>query len=266
MFSRSILINLLFVRTLSIKMAPKYFAIRRGRRTGIFYSSWDKVQPYVHGYPQASFKSFRSESEAIAFLHAERPNSQSAVGSSVGAKRSLEISPDSVIEMSKVPLGESSESIRRRYTSSSAIDSPEVSIGNDSILIYTDGCCLGNTNVKSTLNPAGWGFVVISGGDGLSDEGATCLDERYGPVELDAMSSQFLGAKHASNNVAELSAIGQALKYVLDKYPSDLPHVVIRYDSEYAAKSVLGIWNGELHFICLEVCKLCREGERRADP
>ena len=57
-----------------------------------------------------------------------------------------------------------------------------------------------------------------------------------------------------SNNTAELTAIGEALLWLKDhnydlssfSSSSSLPiPVYIRFDSEYAAKSVLGIYNGD---------------------
>jgi ribonuclease HI len=53
-----------------------------------------------------------------------------------------------------------------------------------------------------------------------------------------------------SNNTAELTAIGEALIWcnqflTTSPPPSNISRIVIRYDSEYAAKSVQGIFNGK---------------------
>ncbi|KAK6092337.1 hypothetical protein MT418_007288 [Batrachochytrium dendrobatidis] len=45
----------------------KYYAVQRGRKTGI-YSTWDECQAQVAGFPGCVFKSFKTESEATAFL------------------------------------------------------------------------------------------------------------------------------------------------------------------------------------------------------
>ncbi|MCF0130429.1 MAG: viroplasmin family protein [Pseudobutyrivibrio sp.] len=46
----------------------KYYAIKVGKQTGIF-NTWDECKELVSGYPNAKYKSFKSESEAIAYLH-----------------------------------------------------------------------------------------------------------------------------------------------------------------------------------------------------
>lgn len=48
-------------------MAKKFYAVRKGRQTGIFHT-WKECQEAVHGYSGAVFKSFLSEDEAIHFL------------------------------------------------------------------------------------------------------------------------------------------------------------------------------------------------------
>lgn len=62
----------------------KYYAIRKGFKTGIF-TTWNECQSYVHGFSNAEFKSFHSESEAREYLnndvtsyHEESPKKDSA--------------------------------------------------------------------------------------------------------------------------------------------------------------------------------------------
>ena len=45
----------------------KYYAIAKGRKTGIF-RSWSEVKPLVDRYPNAKYKSFKTEKEAQQFL------------------------------------------------------------------------------------------------------------------------------------------------------------------------------------------------------
>ena len=61
----------------------KYYAVRKGFKTGIF-TAWDECQSYVHGFSNAEFKSFSSESEAreylnndVASYHEESPKKDS---------------------------------------------------------------------------------------------------------------------------------------------------------------------------------------------
>lgn len=49
-------------------MAKKYYAVRKGRQTGIF-ESWDECKRLVTGYKNASFKGFDDLAEAQAFIN-----------------------------------------------------------------------------------------------------------------------------------------------------------------------------------------------------
>lgn len=46
----------------------RYYAVRKGFKTGIF-TTWDECQSYVHGFSNAEFKSFSTESEAREYLN-----------------------------------------------------------------------------------------------------------------------------------------------------------------------------------------------------
>lgn len=48
-------------------MGAKYYAVKKGRQTGIF-RTWDACRAAVHGYPGAVYKSFPDEAGAEAFL------------------------------------------------------------------------------------------------------------------------------------------------------------------------------------------------------
>ncbi len=48
----------------------KYYAVKKGRQKGIFYS-WEECQQQVEGYSGASYKSFSSLNEAKAFIGEE---------------------------------------------------------------------------------------------------------------------------------------------------------------------------------------------------
>ena len=55
----------------TIKIEPaKYYAVRRGRKTGI-YTSWSDCQSQIHGFSGAEYKSFSSREEAEEYLGAE---------------------------------------------------------------------------------------------------------------------------------------------------------------------------------------------------
>lgn len=51
-------------------MASKFYAVKKGRKPGIYYS-WDICKKMVDGYPGAIYKSFKTMEEAKAFVGAE---------------------------------------------------------------------------------------------------------------------------------------------------------------------------------------------------
>ena len=48
-------------------MAKKYYAVRKGKKTGVF-DTWDQCKQVVLGYPGAEYKSFASKEEALQFI------------------------------------------------------------------------------------------------------------------------------------------------------------------------------------------------------
>lgn len=222
----------------------------------------------MEGFHGAIHKKFSSQSEADAFLQTtggyqkpstilprtktsipkQRPNS---------AKRDLYCDKNAYTSQSSVssssvndPLFESQSSGEtNNFESQSSVATNSNSDGKYNLVMYTDGACKGNQNVHQKSCPAGWGAVVLTGSHEV-------VAEIYAPVELYAASPNYLGAEVKSNNTAELSAIGESLIYLRDTAKSfscsctsacrcPKATVVIRYDSEYAAKSVMGLFNGE---------------------
>lgn len=49
------------------KKPTKYYAIKHGKRTGIFLN-WNECKHYVNGFKGAQFKSFKSQTEAASWL------------------------------------------------------------------------------------------------------------------------------------------------------------------------------------------------------
>lgn len=50
-------------------MASKYYAVRKGRKSGI-YRTWDECKSQVFRYEGAEYKSFPTEAEALAYMGA----------------------------------------------------------------------------------------------------------------------------------------------------------------------------------------------------
>lgn len=78
-------------------MAGKYYVVKVGKEPGI-YQSWDKCKAMVHGYPGAVYKSFKTLTEAEAFLG----NAAEATASKSDAKASIKSKSDTEA-VDKVP-------------------------------------------------------------------------------------------------------------------------------------------------------------------
>lgn len=51
-------------------MAKKYYAVKKGRKTGVF-ETWDECKAAVSGFSGAAYKSFTSKEEAMDFVTAD---------------------------------------------------------------------------------------------------------------------------------------------------------------------------------------------------
>lgn len=49
-------------------MASKFYAVRKGKKTGIFMT-WDECKSQVQGYSAAEYKSFKTREEALEYLN-----------------------------------------------------------------------------------------------------------------------------------------------------------------------------------------------------
>lgn len=65
---------------------PKFYAVRRGRKTGIF-ENWDECREHVSGFAGAEYKSFASRTEAEAFLAEEASDGEEASESGVKVEK-----------------------------------------------------------------------------------------------------------------------------------------------------------------------------------
>eukprot|EP00419_Tripos_fusus_P025087 CAMPEP_0172721668 /NCGR_PEP_ID=MMETSP1074-20121228/79635_1 /TAXON_ID=2916 /ORGANISM="Ceratium fusus, Strain PA161109" /LENGTH=282 /DNA_ID=CAMNT_0013547467 /DNA_START=32 /DNA_END=880 /DNA_ORIENTATION=- len=103
------------------------------------------------------------------------------------------------------------------------------------IRIYTDGSCPSNVGSASKQGAAGWGIVVIRGEEEL---------DFYGPVVFNKDDALFMGCTCGTNNTGELSAIGMALRWLLEVDSSNA-RCTILYDSKYAANIAQGLYRAE---------------------
>ena len=114
--------------------------------------------------------------------------------------------------------------------------------GSRVMRIYVDGSCEDNQNVSPSTK-AGWGFCVIEGDDGAGRGRGDLVFEAFGPVTTSSEETLFFGAEVGSNNTAELSAIINALRWVLSSGIQS--RVEICTDSKYAGNISSGIWKAK---------------------
>lgn len=87
---------------------------------------------------------------------------------------------------------------------------------------------------------AGWGVVVVLNNTRTDIDTGESFCELYGPVVTED-GPYYLGATYGSNNTGELTAISEALIWLLS---TDMVgwHITILFDSLYAANVTQGIW------------------------
>jgi len=126
--------------------------------------------------------------------------------------------------------------------------------------IYVDGSCIGNKNVDSDT-PAGWGVVVIEGSNDLGRGNGNILTEFYGKVVTEPSDQKYIGADVGSNNTAELTAIAEALRWILK---NDIREkIIIKTDSTYAGNQSSGLWKAKTNITLVNhVRKLWLEIEK----
>ena len=105
--------------------------------------------------------------------------------------------------------------------------------------LYVDGSCGDNRNVGSETI-AGWGVCIVRGDSGTGRGQGEVIQEISGRVMTNPESADYLGATVGSNNTAELTAIGHALRWALIEGGDD--PLTIRSDSLYASNLANGNW------------------------
>ena len=81
-------------------------------------------------------------------------------------------------------------------------------------VVYTDGAY--DQAKEGGVQKAGFGVVVVRGGDGENDADAKEVFRGWGQVKTDSASQAFLGAVEHTNNTAELTAIAEAMRWLLE--------------------------------------------------
>ena len=113
---------------------------------------------------------------------------------------------------------------------------------NEHYALYVDGSCLENRDVSATT-PAAWSLVIVTGDNGLGKGSGEILEETWGSVITDSSDSAFIGAQVGSNNTAELTAIAEALRWLLIEGGNR--SAIIHTDSQYAGNLATGNWKAK---------------------
>ncbi|KRK69588.1 ribonuclease H [Lentilactobacillus buchneri DSM 20057] len=120
----------------------KYYAVKKGRKTGIF-TSWDEAEKKVKGFSGAQYKSFKTEAEANAYLN--------------GAKKTTP------------PTQPHHKSHKKASTGRRSVQP------DGDIIVYTDGGSRNHGNhrgghVKAS-DKAAWAFLVQTGSQKYFESG-----------------------------------------------------------------------------------------------
>lgn len=120
-------------------MQKKFYAVRSGRRTGIF-KSWDECRAQVDGFPGARYKGFPTEEEARRWLQEPQPLQALFEGGEPGA----------------LPSAAVRRAARPRAPRQATDSAPAPALPGDVCHVYTDGSCLRNPN-----GPGGWAVCIV---------------------------------------------------------------------------------------------------------
>lgn len=122
----------------------KFYAVKQGRKTGIF-TSWDEAKAQVDGYSGAVYKSFKLREQAEEFLN-DTPVATSQLGRPV---------PPTPVNKTVTPA-------------------PTDTAASDFFAtIYTDGGCRNTGNVKgghvNADDKAAWAYLIVTKDNKMSD-------------------------------------------------------------------------------------------------
>lgn len=170
----------------------KYYAVRKGRVTGIF-TSWDETSKQVNGFSGAEYKSFNTVKEAEDYLNGSPFKEQNIQNNQTKIKIPPKVT---IIKEEK----EKETTLTNKIINGVWNSVKESVVGSDiseenrkKRTIYTDGSCVEKIG--------GYGFLVVR------DDGYT--EPFCGKVP----------AYPCTNQVAELYAILKAVTHFSDMYP-----------------------------------------------
>lgn len=216
-------------------MAKKYYAVRRGKATGIF-GTWDECKDSVHGYPGAEYKSFGTKEEALDYLGASAGkcggivpgDSGEIAGVSCAAMRGQRTDTGSKSSASgsgaagKAAAGRTNPGGKAagkavKKSAAAEADSDQRRGSADELVAYVDG------SYNAATKEFSYGVVLL-----LEDD-----EIRFS----EKMNDRGLAEMH--NVAGEIKGAEAAMRYALEH---GYQKVVIHHDYEGIAKWCLGQW------------------------
>ena len=112
------------------------------------------------------------------------------------------------------PNNQSQKDPTYNYKIRTALDwvDPEAFLENNAFKMYTDGS-FGHTYMRKSSS-AGWGFCAFDFDTGILEDLAVC--KKSGSVYTSQNSLQYLGAERATNNTGKITAVIEAMTWILD--------------------------------------------------
>uniref|UniRef100_V9KXM5 Ribonuclease H1 n=1 Tax=Callorhinchus milii TaxID=7868 RepID=V9KXM5_CALMI len=157
-------VGLFAALSLSVMKGRMYYAVRSGRKPGV-YSSWNECKEQVDKFPCARFKKFATEEDAWAFVDATASNSSKST--ECGDQSTLvDKDSESPSYSGEKRLNSSSdidgEPSMKRFKSTDENSTSELKFTymGDAVVVYTDGCCTCNGRKRSRAGiGVYWGYA-----------------------------------------------------------------------------------------------------------
>lgn len=111
-------------------MSAKYYAVKKGLTPGI-YRSWDECKKQVDGYSGASYKSFKTEQEALAYMGISSGTDGTATGDgrvSMAAELTAYVDGSYNAATGEYSYGMVILRDGKEYTSNHKMDDPEMAL------------------------------------------------------------------------------------------------------------------------------------------
>nr|XP_021509252.1 ribonuclease H1 isoform X1 [Meriones unguiculatus] len=128
-----------------------FYAVRRGRKTGVFLS-WSECRAQVNRFPAARFKKFATEEEAWAFVR----NSSSPDGSKGQENADVQESqvktskrPRELLDDGEEPPEPGAKHVKQNTEQATPVSRDTFAYMGESVVVYTDGCCSSNGQMRA---------------------------------------------------------------------------------------------------------------------